>query len=210
MLMRRGGQLLAGLLLFGISIGMVVKARLGLGSWDVLHQGVSRTLGWPFGVTVIAVSAVVLLMWIPLRQKPGIGTLADVVIVGAVADRTLAVLPDMGPPGPRVVLLLGGVLLNGLATGMYLGAGLGAGSRDGLMTGLAARGISLRSARTAIEATVLIGGWILGGTVGIGTVLFAVAIGPIVHIAVPHLQLPNPVTAIEAATSPTNPGTKHP
>lgn len=206
MLIRRGVQLLGGLLLFGTSIAMVVKARLGLGSWDVLHQGLSHTLGWSFGVTVIAVSAVVLLMWIPLRQRPGIGTLADVVIVGAVADCTLAVLPDLGPLGPRVVLLLCGVLLNGVATGMYLGAGLGAGSRDGLMTGLATRGLSLRFARTAVEATVLTAGWILGGTVGIGTVLFAVAIGPIVQIAVPRLQLPDPVTALDAATTPNNTG----
>jgi uncharacterized membrane protein YczE len=188
MLIRRGVQLLGGLLLFGISIAAVVKARLGLGSWDVLHQGLSRRLGWPFGVTIVAVSAVVLLMWIPLRQRPGIGTLADVVIVGAVADRTLAVLPDIGPLGSRVALLVCGVLLNGVATGMYLGAGLGAGSRDGLMTGLAARGVPLRVARTGIEVTVLASGWALGGTVGIGTVLFALAIGPIVHITVPWFQ----------------------
>jgi uncharacterized membrane protein YczE len=182
---RRLIQLFAGLVLYGISDSMLLLAGLGLDPWDVLHQGLSRRTGVPTGTWVIIVGVVVLLLWIPLRQRPGIGTLCNVVVVGAVIDLVLA---EVAPPRSlpvRAVVMVSAVLLNGVATGMYIGAGLGPGPRDGLMTGLAARGHSLRLVRTGIEITVLAVGWLLGGTVGIGTLVYAGCIGPLAHIFVP-------------------------
>ena len=182
---RRLVQLFAGLLLYGISDSMLLLAGLGLDPWDVLHQGLSRRTGVPTGTWVIIVGAAVLLLWIPLRQRPGLGTLCNVVVIGAVIDVVLAVVSPPHSLPVRAAVMVSAVALNGVATGMYIGAGLGPGPRDGLMTGFAARGHSLRLVRTGIEATVLLIGWLLGGTVGIGTLVYAAAIGPLAHIFVP-------------------------
>jgi uncharacterized membrane protein YczE len=182
---RRLAQLLAGLVLYGASDAMMLLAGLGVDPWDVLHQGLSRRFGLAVGTWAIVVGAIVLLAWIPLRQRPGLGTLLNVVIVGAVIDLVMASFGPAHGTVERSAVLLAGVALNGVATAMYIGAGLGPGPRDGLMTGLAARGHSIRVARTAIELTVLGSGWLLGGTVGVGTVLYALAIGPLVHHLLP-------------------------
>jgi uncharacterized membrane protein YczE len=168
----------------------MVDSGLGLASWDVLHQGLARHTGLPLGRVVIVVGAVVLLAWIPLRQRPGIGTVSNVVVVGLAADATLGLLPPVHALVPRIALLLGGIVLNGVATGLYVGAGLGPGPRDGLMTGLSARtGRSLRLTRTGIEVVVLAAGWLLGGTVGVGTVVFAAAIGPLAQYFIARFDL---------------------
>jgi uncharacterized membrane protein YczE len=180
-------QLIGGLLLFGGSLALLVRSRLGLDPWDVFHQGLAIRSGIPIGTVTILVGAVVLLLWIPLGQRPGIGTIANVILVGLALDGTLAILPTQSDLGVRWAFLVAGIVLNGIATGAYIGAALGPGPRDGLMVGLAARRHSLRVVRTAIELTVLGIGWLLGGTVGIGTVLYAVTIGPIVHVTLPAL-----------------------
>ncbi|GAA4869419.1 hypothetical protein [Kitasatospora terrestris] len=177
---RRLGQLAVGLWLYGSSVGLILRASLGGSPWDSLHQGLSRHLGMGVGVWMTVVGALVLLLWIPLRQRPGVGTVGNVLVLGVALDTTLAVVPVQHALAVRVPLLLAGVLLNGLATGMYIGARLGPGPRDGLMTGLHRRtGRSIRLVRTLIEATVLTAGVLLGGTVGVGTVLYALAIGPL-------------------------------
>jgi len=183
---RRLVQLYAGLLLFGISDAFLVLSALGLDPWDVLHQGLSRHTGLAIGTWTIIIGAAVLILWIPLRQLPGIGTLSNVVVIGLAINATIAVVPAPGGYPLRAVMLAGGVALNGIATGCYIGAGLGPGPRDGLMTGLVGRtGRSIRLVRTGIEATVLLIGWLLGGTVGIGTVVYAAAIGPLAHVFIP-------------------------
>ena len=188
---RRLVQLFAGLALYGVSLALVLRAGLGLAPWDVLHQGLAGILGTTVGQMVIAVSFVVLLLWIPLRERPGFGTVANAVLVGVFVDLTLMVLDDAGPWWGRVALLLAGVGLNGLATALYIGASLGAGPRDGLMTGLVRRtGRSVRAVRTVLEVTVLAVGWLLGGTVGVGTLLYALAIGPIAHALLPVFTVP--------------------
>lgn len=196
-------RLLAGLVLFGVSVALMVRAGFGLSSWDVLHQGLAARTGLPMGVLVNAVALVVLLLWIPLRQRPGAGTVANVALVGPALDATLALLPPVGSLAGRIALLAAGILLNGVATALYLGARLGPGPRDGLMTGLAARGLPLGRARAGIELAVLAAGWLLGGAVGPGTVLFAVAIGPLVQYLVPRLTVPAPVRPVPTGvTSP--------
>jgi uncharacterized membrane protein YczE len=186
---RRGVQLMLGLVLFGCTIAMMVLGGLGLAPWDVLHQGLSRTFGLGIGTWSVLVSFVVLLGWWPLRERLGIGTLANAIVVGVVIDVVLWLFDPPSALWARIVLLVGGVAGNGIATGLYIGAGLGPGARDGLSTGIAARGHSMRVVRTAVEATVLVTGVALGGTVGIGTVLYAVAIGPITHRTIPALDL---------------------
>lgn len=186
---RRLLQLAVGLLLFGVSVALMIRARLGLASWDVFHQGLANRLGIPFGWVVIAISALVLLLWIPLRQRPGLGTLSNALVVGLVVDATLGMVPAPSSLVVRATFLLAGIAANGLATGLYIGAGLGPGPRDGLMTGLAQRGLSIRRARTAIEFAVLVVGWALGGTVGVGTLLYAVSIGSLVHYLLPRLTI---------------------
>jgi len=187
---RRLIQLFAGLFLYGISLAFVLRAGLGLAPWDVLHQGLAELTGASIGTMVIAASFVVLLLWIPLRQRPGFGTIANAILVGVSVDLTLLVLDDVTSWPMRTLLLVGGVLLNALATALYIGALLGPGPRDGLMTGLVRRtGRSVRLVRTTIEVTVLAAGWLLGGTVGIGTLLYAFAIGPIVHVLLPRLTV---------------------
>jgi uncharacterized membrane protein YczE len=196
---RRLVQLYAGLALYGVSMTSMVHARLGLDPWDVFHQGLSRHIGLRFGTTTIVVGAVVLLLWIPLRQLPGFGTLSNVVIIGLVVDLTMPVLPHPGAVLPRVALLVAGIVGNGIATGLYIGAGLGPGPRDGLMTGLARRGHSIRLVRTGIELSVLVVGFVLGGSVGAGTVLYAVSIGPLAHVTIPLFERPAPEPRGEAS-----------
>jgi uncharacterized membrane protein YczE len=186
---RQAVSLATGLVLFGVSVALLVVAGLGLDPWDVFQQGLARRLGVPIGQTVIAVGVLVLLLWIPLRQRPGIGTLANVVVVGLVIDAALPLLPTPHVLAWRVAYLVAGIGLNAVATGLYIGAGLGPGPRDGLMTGLAARGLSLRVARTSVEVSVLVAGWLLGGTVGVGTLAYALSIGPLVHLLLPRLAL---------------------
>jgi uncharacterized membrane protein YczE len=187
--LRRFAQLLAGLLLYGVTSSMLVLAGYGLDPWNVLHQGLSRSFGLGIGTWTIIVSVAVLAAWWPLPQRPGVGTLLNAVLVGAVVDIVLSVFSPPHAVPVRLALLILSVLGTGVATGLYIGAGLGPGPRDGLTTGLAARGHSIRVVRTAIEATVLAVGWLLGGAVGIGTVLFAVTIGPITHVTIPALAI---------------------
>jgi uncharacterized membrane protein YczE len=189
---RRLVQLYAGLALYGLSIALQVASTLGNNPWDVFHQGLSRQFGLSIGAWIIIAGAVVMLLWIPLRQRPGLGTISNAVLVGVFADLFLWLLPDPGSTAARWAYLAGGILAGGVATGCYIGAGLGAGPRDGLMTGLAARGHSVRVVRTAIELAVLAAGWVLGGTVGIGTLLYAVAIGPLAHVFLPMLEIKAP------------------
>lgn len=180
---------------------MLLLAGLGVDPWDVLHQGLSRRLGLGVGTWVIIVSVFVMLLWIPLRQRPGFGTLSNLILVGLTIDVILATVPPVHGLGARVIVMCGGVLLNGIATGAYIGAGLGPGPRDGLMTGLAARGHSIRVVRTCIELTVLLSGWIMGGTVGVGTVVYALGIGPIAHISIPLLAIERPGHGTRASVS---------
>ena len=186
---RRLVNLYAGLVLFGVSMALMLVSGLGLGPWDVLHQGLGERTGLPIGWIVAGVGALVLLLWVPLRQRPGLGTVSNVVVVGLAVDASLAVLPQPRHLVARLAFLVVGVVANGAATGLYIGAGLGPGPRDGLMTGLAGRGHSVRLVRTVIELSVLAVGWLLGGTVGLGTVLYAVGIGPLAQYFIPRLTV---------------------
>ncbi|MFF8833084.1 YitT family protein [Streptomyces sp. NPDC015131] len=179
-LVRRLVQLYAGLALYGVSSALLVRSGLGLEPWNVLHQGLSGITGLSMGVVLTIVGAAVLLLWIPLRQKPGLGTVSNVLVIGAAMDATLWLVPDAHGLLARVPLMLAGVVLNGLATGLYIAARFGPGPRDGLMTGLhRLTGRSLRLIRTTIELTVVLTGFLLGGSLGVGTLLYAVAIGPL-------------------------------
>ena len=201
-LSRRLIQLYLGLVAYGVSMALMIRSRLGNMPWDVLHQGIAQHLGISIGWVAIGVGALALLAWIPLRQMPGLGTVSNVVVIGLVMDRVLAVLPDAHPMPLRIVELVGGIVLNGLATGAYIGAGLGPGPRDGLMTGLARRtGRSIRLVRTGIEVVVVAAGWLLGGVFGVGTLLYAVAIGPLAQLFLP-LFTPGRRTAGTATVAP--------
>lgn len=189
-LRRRLPRLVFGLLVCGTGLAFQVQGDLGLGPWEVLHQGISDRTGVPIGTVGILVGIVVLLGWIPLRERPGIGTVLNVVLIGVTIDLWLLVLPQPDPLGLRVVFMAMGPIGFGIGSGFYIGAGLGPGPRDGLMTGIAARGRSLRVVRTGIELVALALGWALGGTAGVGTVVFALCIGPIVHRTLPWLGLP--------------------
>ena len=199
MLARRLLQLYLGLALYGASAGLIILSALGNDPWDVLHQGLSRQTGIGTGIWVCIAGALVMLLWIPLRQRPGLGTLSNVVVVGLVMELCLVAFEPATDMAARWTLLLSGVLLNGMATGLYIGARFGPGPRDGLMTGLAARGMSLRAVRTGIELTVLAAGIALGGTAGIGTVIYALAIGPLAHVFVPAFTIA-PMNVAVAAT----------
>ncbi|REE59415.1 putative membrane protein YczE [Streptomyces sp. 3212.3] len=180
---RRLVQLYAGLALYGASSALLLEAGLGLEPWNVLHQGLSKLTGLSMGLVLTIVGAAVLLLWIPLRQRPGLGTVSNVLVIGFAMDATLAVLPDVRALAVRVPLLLAGVVLNGAATGLYIAADFGPGPRDGLMTGLHRRtGRSIRLIRTAVEVAVVVTGFALGGTVGVGTVLYALTIGPLAQL----------------------------
>jgi uncharacterized membrane protein YczE len=185
-LTRRLLQLTAGLTLYGGSMAMMYRASLGLDPWDVLHAGIAGHTPLSFGTVVIVVGFLVLLLWVPLRQLPGFGTVANVILIGVVCDLGLAVLSTPDGLVARLALLLSGVFLNGLAGALYIGSQLGPGPRDGLMTGLVRRtGRSVRLVRTSIEVGVLAVGFLLGGAVGLGTVVYALAIGPLVHWMLP-------------------------
>jgi uncharacterized membrane protein YczE len=193
MLPRRLAQLALGLFLFGVSTALMLRAGLGLNPWDIFHQGLADRLGWSIGSVIVAVGAIVLLLWIPLRERPGIGTIANMLFVGLAANWSLAFLPEAQGLPLQIAFLIGGIVLQGVAAGTYIGAGLGPGPRDGLMTGLVARtGWSIRSVRGGIEVAVVAVGWLLGGTVGIGTLLYAAAIGPLVQVFLPLLTVKAP------------------
>ncbi|HET6168344.1 MAG TPA: hypothetical protein VFE07_16050 [Marmoricola sp.] len=183
---RRLSQLVIGLVLYGLTLAMMIRSTLGNAPWDVLHQGLAVHLPITIGTALVAMSAVVLLGWIPLREKPGLGTVANAVLIGVTADVFLGIISAPSAPGMRALLLVGGIGLNGVATALYIGSQLGPGPRDGLMTGLHRRtGLSIQVVRTGLEVSVVVAGALLGGTVGIGTVLYAVAIGPLVHRLLP-------------------------
>jgi uncharacterized membrane protein YczE len=185
----RVATLLLGLGLYGVSEALMLAPAVGVDPWDVLHTGLAGLTGIPVGTVLILIGAVVLLLWIPLRQRPGLGTVANVVVIGGVVDLILGAMPVPHTLWLRWAVFAAGVLLNAVATGLYIGAGLCPGPRDGLTTALAARGHSIRVMRTGIELSVLVVGWLLGGDVGIGTLVYALAIGPLVHVTIPRLQL---------------------
>lgn len=191
---RRFVQLIAGLLLYGFTMGLMVRAVFGLDPWDVFHQGLTRLLAhWidiSYGTVITAVSVLVLLAWIPLRQRPGIGTILNAAMIGWTTDATLRLVPATDNLTLRIVMLVVAVVGNAVAGGLYLGAGLGPGPRDGLMTGLVARGVgSIRVVRTGIELTVLLVGAVLGGTIGFATLVYALAIGPLLQVFLPRLAV---------------------
>jgi uncharacterized membrane protein YczE len=191
MMTRRLLQLFIGLAMYGISLAIFIRAGLGLDPWDVFHKGLAGITGLSIGVVVIIVSFLVLILWIPLRQWPGFGTLCNAVLVGVFADIGLALVPGSTNLGGQIGMLAGAVLLNGIASACYIGARFGPGARDGLMTGLARRtGWSVRVSRTLIEVVVLGIGWLLGGSVGVGTVVYALAIGPLVQLLLPRFMVP--------------------
>ena len=199
LLARRSTFLFTGLMMYGFSLTLLLRADLGLDPWDVFHQGVADVVGLSLGITIVATSAAVLLCWIPIRERPGIGTIANAVLVGLWVELFTHVLPHTDTLFVRCLLVAVGIVLNGVATGMYIGARLGAGPRDGLMTGIARRGPSIRVVRTSIEVLVLAIGVGLGGSVGVATVVYAVAIGPLAHVFIPRFSA---MTAAERADRP--------
>ncbi|HEV8175141.1 MAG TPA: hypothetical protein VGP91_15985 [Actinoplanes sp.] len=186
-LVRRTTQLFAGLVFYGLGMALMIESRLGLTSWDVFHQGLSRVTGLSFGWVVILLGVPILVLWIPLRQRPGFGTVANLVVIGFVVDGALATIPAPAPVWLRIGYLVAGIVVIGLGTGLYIGARMGPGPRDGLMTGMVARfpRLSIRLVRTVMELSVLGLGWVLGGTVGIGTLAFALSIGPLAQVFIP-------------------------
>jgi uncharacterized membrane protein YczE len=188
--LERTTRLLAGLAMYGLGLALLVKADLGLDPWTVFAQGVSRHTGLSLGEVTVLSSVLVLILWIPLRQRPGVGTIANALLVGPVLDLGVGIIPTPHEIALRVVFLLAALGGIAIATGLYVGAGWGPGPRDGLMTGLAAHGVPVAVGRTGIELTVLIVGWSLGGTVGIGTALYAASIGPMVSGTLPRLRVP--------------------
>ena len=197
---RRVVQLTVGLFLYGVAIGMMVRAGIGVGPWDVLSQGIAAHTGIAFGWATNIVGALVLLLWIPIRQRPGIGTVVNVLLIGPSAQIALSLIPAQTVLGSQLLLFAGGLALLALATGLYIGARFGPGPRDGLMTGIHRRfGVRIWIVRTAIEVTVLAIGWLLGGNVGIGTLAFALLIGPMVSVTMPLLRVPERVAAPDAA-----------
>ncbi|MFG3021290.1 YitT family protein [Streptomyces sp. NPDC048254] len=188
---RRLIQLYAGLTLYGVSSGLLVEAGLGLEPWGVLHQGLAEHIGLSIGTVSIFVGAAVLLLWIPLRQRPGLGTVSNVFVIGLAMNATLAVVPGAHAFAVRIPLMAAGIVLNGAATGLYIAASFGPGPRDGLMTGLHRRtGRSIRLIRTAIEVAVVATGFVLGGTIGVGTLLYAVSIGPLAQLFLKVFAVP--------------------
>lgn len=192
-LRRRVPRLLAGIVLLGAGIAVIVRAELGVSPWDVFHQGVSHKTGIELGLVIVLVGLVVLVLWVPLRQRLGLGTILNTLGVGLVVNRTLAVVSVAHGEPLRWSFLIGGTLTIGLGTALYIGAGLGPGPRDGLMTALAARGSPLWLVRTMLELSALAAGWALGGNVGVGTILFAFGIGPLTHLFLEWLHLATPL-----------------
>ncbi len=202
-LTRRIAQLVIGLFLYGIGLALMIRAAIGVAPWDVLGQGIALRSGLPFGLVTNIVGAIVLLLWIPIRQKPGIGTVANVLMIGTSAQLGLTIIPEQTEWWARVAIYAGGLALVAVATGLYIGARFGPGPRDGLMTGIHARwGWKLWIVRTVIEVTVLTIGWLLGGNVGIGTLVFALLIGPMVAVTIPRLMVPAARKRDEHVTSP--------
>ena len=193
-------RLYAGLVGFGVSLALMLRAGLGLGPWDVLHQGIARHLHVQIGWVVIGVSALVLLGWLPLWQRPGLGTVSNLILVGLVTNVVLEVVQSPAGFAARAALLFVGIALNAASTALYIGAGFGPGPRDGIMTGLAARGHSIRLVRTLIEVLVIAIGFLLGGAVGVGTVAYALLIGPLVHLLLPVLDVDRPQRRAECAS----------
>jgi uncharacterized membrane protein YczE len=199
MMTHRLFQLFWGLCLYGFSMALMLRANLGLDPWDVLHQGLAPRLGLSFGMTVNLIGAVVLLLWWPLRQRPGVGTVANILVIGTAVDLSLMILPMPEGLWVRAAWLGAGIVLNGIAGGAYIGAGMGPGPRDGLMTGLCRRtGWPVKWVRTGIEIGVLAIGWLLGGTVGVGTIVYAATIGWIVHHALPFFRIAAPERQAQA------------
>lgn len=188
-LRQRLPRLLLGLVIAGVGIALMVRADLGLGPWDVLHQGISRLTGVPIGRITILTGLAVLLVWVPLRERPGIGTVLNVLLIGTTVDLTMAVVPAPSALWLRSCLVIGGVVIFALGSSLYIGAGLGPGPRDGVMTGFARRGFAIGAVRTTLEVLVLVVGLLLGGTIGLGTVLFAFGVGPLIHVMLPRLTL---------------------
>ena len=198
---RRLVQLYLGLVGYGVSMALLVRCSLGVMPWDVLHQGLARRVHWSLGTMTIVVGVLVLLCWIPLRQRPGLGTISNVLVIGVVVDAALAVVPSPGALWVRLAFAAAGIALNALATALYIGAQLGPGPRDGLMTGLVRRtGGSVRVVRTGIEVAVVLTGWALGGTLGVVTVVYALAVGPLVHVLLPPLTVRLPERLPAAAS----------
>jgi uncharacterized membrane protein YczE len=198
---RRLVQLYAGLVLYGISMALLIRSRLGNMPWDVLHQGLARHLGWSLGTVTVVIGALVLLCWIPLRERPGLGTVSNVVVIGIAVDAALALVPAPSPLVLRILLAGVGIALNAVATALYIGVRLGPGPRDGLMTGLVRRtGGSVRLVRTSLEVAVVLVGWALGGTLGVATVVYALVVGPLVHALLPRFTVAVPDR--EAAPAP--------
>jgi uncharacterized membrane protein YczE len=197
----RLSRLLAGLGLLGTGIAVMVLAGLGLGPWDVLHQGLAERTGLAIGTASILVSALVLATWLPLRERPGIGTLANAVLVGVVIDAWLAWVPPPAGTAARVALMLAGTPVLAAGVGLYLSADLGPGPRDGVMTGLVRRGHPTWVVRSGIEATALLAGWLLGGTVGVGTLVSVVTIGPLVHLSLECFGATPPTARAPTATA---------
>ena len=190
----------AGLALFGVGVAMIIDADLGAAPWDVFHTGVSDLTGLGVGTVIILTGAALLLLWIPLRETPGLGTVLNAVEIGLVVDLVLPLIPEPDGLAARLVMMFAGVAVIGIGSAAYIGAGLGPGPRDGLMTGIAKRGVSIRMARTGIEVTVLLIGVALGGAIGLGTAVFAVGIGPLVQLFLPSLTI-RPRTELATETS---------
>lgn len=198
---RRWAQLLLGLFLYGTAVALMIRAEIGLDPWTVFAQGIEVQTGWSIGVVVVLIGLGVLLLWIPIRQRPGIGTVLNVLLIGPVMDLALLVVRTPEPLWARILLFAGGLLLLAIATGLYIGARFGPGPRDGLMTGAHARfGWAIWKVRTGVELTVLAIGWLLGGTVGLGTIAFALLIGPMVGVTLPRLRVPERAPQDSAST----------
>jgi uncharacterized membrane protein YczE len=198
-LARRVAQLYVGLVLYGTSSAMMILGALGMDPWNTLQQGLSRHTGIAIGTWTVIIGFALMLVWIPLRQKPGFGTVSNAIVIGLVVNVELGGVTPPNNLGTRIALMCGGVLVNGVATGCYIGARLGAGPRDGLTMGFVARGYSIRKVRTIIEVTVLASGWLLGGTVGVGTVLYALSIGPMSHVTIPFFTVADRSAALAAS-----------
>lgn len=186
----RLARCVAGLAMFGLGISLLIEAHLGAAPWDVFHQGLAELTGISVGNVIVGVGVLLLVLWIPLRQRPGVGTLLNALEIGITVDLIMPLIPDTDVVALRALELVAGIVVVAIGSGLYIGSGLGAGPRDGLMIGLGRLGLSVRAARTLIEVTVLIAGWALGGTIGIGTVAFTLGIGPLVHVFLPRLALP--------------------
>lgn len=188
-LLERLVRCVVGLALFGLGISLILQAGLGAAPWDVFHTGVSELTGIPVGTVIIITGVALLVLWIPLREQPGIGTILNAIEIGVVVDLTLPLIPEPDLLAAQVPMMLSGIVIIAIGSGFYIGSGLGPGPRDGLMTGLARRGLSIRVARTGIELFVLVVGIALGGSIGIGTAVFAIAIGPLVHVFLPMFTI---------------------